>query len=184
MQKNLLLTILLFLIAQNVLAQDKLSETTSSLTLDPTKDVNSLNGSTTDREGTNYVSESQQADVYFGSTEITIENGDYKKIEFYGTFVSDNSSCSHSRCFYGWINNYTVLGEETVIGYNNETLAIKPVFEFKTNSEEDFIIVRNQNLDETWVQIIEILCEKINPQINKVNVASDRSLASATNLKF
>ena len=59
MQKNLLLTILLFLIAQNVLAQDKLSETTSSLTLDPTKDVNSLNGSTTDREGTNYVSESQ-----------------------------------------------------------------------------------------------------------------------------
>ena len=127
---------------------------------------------------------SQEADVYFGSTEVTIENGDYKKIEFYGTFFSDNSSCAYSRCFYGWINNYTVLGEETVIGYSNESLLIKPVFEFKTNSEEDFVIVRNQNLDETWVQMIEILCEKINPQINKLNVVSDISLASGVNQKF
>ena len=127
---------------------------------------------------------SQEADVYFGSTEVTIENGDYKKIEFYGTFFSDNSSCAYSRCFYGWISNYTVLGEETVIGYSNESLLIKPVFEFKTNSEEDFVIVRNQNLDETWVQIIEILCEKINPQINKLNVVSDISLASGVNQKF
>ena len=71
-----------------------------------------------------------------------------------------------------------------MIGYNNESLAIKPVFEFKTNSEEDFVIVRNQNLDENWVQMIEILCEKINPQINKVNVVSDISLANGVNQKF
>ena len=68
MQKNLFFTILLVLIAQNVLAQDKLSETTSSLPSDPTKDVNNLNGSKTDIEATNYVSESQEADVYFVST--------------------------------------------------------------------------------------------------------------------
>jgi len=66
-----------------------------------------------------------------------------------------------------------------VIGYSNESLLIKPVFEFKTNSEEDFVIVRNQNLDETWVQIIEILCEKINPQITQGNILSDRAQKSA-----
>ena len=184
MHKNLLCAILLLLIAQNVLAQDKMDATTSSSTSEYTKDIKASIQSETNIEASNYVADSQEADVYFGSTEITIENGDYKKIDFFGTFVSDNSSCAYSRCFYGWINNYTVLGEETVIGYNNDTLAIKPVFEFKTNSEEDFVIVRNQNLDETWVQMIEILCEKINPQINKVNIASDISLAGAVNQKF
>lgn len=184
MQKNLLFTILLFLIAQNVLTQDKLSDSTSSLTSEYTKEMNSSIQSETNIEASKYVTESQEADVYFGSTEVTIENGDYKKIEFYGTFFSDNSSCAYSRCFYGWINNYTVLGEETVIGYSNESLLIKPVFEFKTNSEKDFVIVRNQNLDETWVQMIEILCEKINPQINKLNVVSDISLVSGVNQKF
>ena len=179
MQKSLLFTILLFLIAQNVLTQDKLSDSTSSLTSEYTKDTNTSIQSETNIETSKYVTESQEADVYFGSTEITIENGDYKKIEFYGTFVSDNSSCAYSRCFYGWISNYTVLGEETVIGYSNESLLIKPVFEFKTNSEEDFVIVRNQNLDETWVQIIEILCEKINPQITQGNILSDRAQKSA-----
>jgi len=184
MHKNLLFAILLLLIAQNVLAQDKMDAKTSSLTSESTKEINTSIESETNIEASNYVTDSQEADVYFGSTEITIENGEYKRIDFFGTFVSDNSSCAYSRCFYGWINNYTVFGEETVIGYNNESLAIKPVFEFKTNSEEDFVIVRNQNLDENWVQMIEILCEKINPQINKVNVVSDISLAKGVNQKF
>ncbi len=68
--------------------------------------------------------------------------------------IDNSSSCSYSKCFSGWINNYTVLGEATVVGFANETLVIKPVFEFKTNSEDDFVIVRNPNLAETWTQII------------------------------
>ena len=173
-QRKLLFVVLLVILSQSAIVLDQLNTGISTVN---SRVTNIL---------TNVVDPilvkptlSQQADVYFGSTEITIENGDYKEIEFFGTFVSDNSSCAYSRCFYGWINNYTVFGEETVIGYNNDTLAIKPVFEFKTNSEEDFVIVRNQNLDETWVQMIEILCEKINPQITQLNPLSDRAQASA-----
>ena len=178
-QRKLLFTVLIIILSQSAIVLDQLNTGISAVNsrvtnilanaIDPIIIKPTL---------------SQEADVYFGSTEITIENGEYKRIDFFGTFVSDNSSCAYSRCFYGWINNYTVFGEETVIGYNNESLAIKPVFEFKTNSEEDFVIVRNQNLDENWVQMIEILCEKINPQINKVNVVSDISLANGVNQKF
>ena len=76
----------------------------------------------------------QEADVYFGSTEINIESGDKKRIDFFGTFVPNTENCSYSKCYYGWIDNYTITGEETVLSLNNQTLAIKPVFEFKTNS--------------------------------------------------
>jgi hypothetical protein len=88
----------------------------------------------------------QEAEVYFGSVEINIENGDKKKIDFFGTFVPNNKDCSYSRCYYGWIDNYTISDEETVLGFNNQSLAIKPVFEFKTISEVDFVIIRNPNL--------------------------------------
>ena len=173
-QRKLLFTVLIIILSQSAIVLDQLNTGISAVNsrvtnilanaIDPIIIKPTL---------------SQEADVYFGSTEITIENGEYKRIDFFGTFVSDNSSCAYSRCFYGWINNYTVFGEETVIGYNNESLAIKPVFEFKTNSEEDFVIVRNQNLDENWVQMIEILCEKINPQITQLNILSDRAQVSA-----
>jgi len=79
-------------------------------------------------------------------------------MEFYGTLISDNSSCSYSRCYYGWIFNGTFSNGDVYFGYTNDSLEIKPVFEFKTNSEEDFVIVRDKNLDEIWVQMIEILC--------------------------
>ena len=76
----------------------------------------------------------QEADVYFGSTEINIENGENKRIDFFGTFVPNTENCSYSKCYYGWIDNYTITGEETIFGFTNQTLTIKPVFEFKTNS--------------------------------------------------
>lgn len=92
------------------------------------------------------------ADIYFGSAEITVTNGDVKKIEFYGTFIPQ-PECSYSRCFWGWIDNYTIVGEASFLGVNgNDT--VKPYFEFKTNSEEDFVINRDPNLKEVWVQII------------------------------
>ena len=173
-QRKLLFTVLIIILSQSAIVLDQLntgiSAVNSRVTNILANDIDPIIIKPT---------LSQEADVYFGSTEITIENGEYKRIDFFGTFVSDNSSCAYSRCFYGWINNYTVFGEETVIGYNNESLAIKPVFEFKTNSEEDFVIVRNQNLDENWVQMIEILCEKINPQITQLNILSDRAQVSA-----
>lgn len=178
-QRKLLFTVLIIILSQSAIVLDQLNTGISAVNSRVTNILANVIDPIIIKPTL-----SQEADVYFGSTEITIENGEYKRIDFFGTFVSDNSSCAYSRCFYGWINNYTVFGEETVIGYNNESLAIKPVFEFKTNSEKDFVIVRNQNLDENWVQMIEILCEKINPQINKVNVVSDISLAKGVNQKF
>ncbi len=88
----------------------------------------------------------QDADVYFGNVEIDIENGEKRRIDFFATFVPNNNNCAYSRCFYGWVDNYTVSGEDTAIGFANQTLAIKPVFEFKTNSEEDFLIIRHPSL--------------------------------------
>ena len=76
MHKNLLFAILLLLIAQNVLAQDKMDAKTSSLTSESTKEINTSIESETNIEASNYVTDSQEADVYFGSTEITIENGE------------------------------------------------------------------------------------------------------------
>lgn len=46
------------------------------------------------------------ADVYSGSAQINIENGDQKRIDFFGTFISnDGPNCTYSRCFLGWIDN-------------------------------------------------------------------------------
>jgi hypothetical protein len=52
----------------------------------------------------------QDADVYFGNVEINIDNGDKKRIDFFGTFVPNKKNCSYSRCFYGWVDNYTISG--------------------------------------------------------------------------
>jgi hypothetical protein len=112
------------------------------------------------------------AEVYSGMAEVAVTNGESKKIEFYGTFVPQ-TECSYSSCYLGWINNYTISGDSTFLGIGgNDT--IKPYFEFKTNSDDDFVINRNPNLKEVWVQIIEILCQKINPQITQANPTSDK----------
>lgn len=39
------------------------------------------------------------------------------------------------------------------------------MFEFSTNSEKDLVITRSQEMEEIWAEIIELTCEKINPQI-------------------
>jgi len=70
----------------------------------------------------------QDADLYSGSAEVDIEDGDKKRIDFFGTFIPNEVNCSHSKCYYGWIDNYTITGEDTVVGFTNASLAIKPVF--------------------------------------------------------
>jgi hypothetical protein len=57
------------------------------------------------------------------------------------------------------------------------------------------LIVRNSKLDETWVQIIEIICEKVNPQTTQktpytayattanLEVEATKSTVDATKLK-
>lgn len=107
-------------------------------------------------------------DVYAGSADIQIIDGQTKNIQFFGT-LSKNTlvRCPTKACYLGWIHNYTIFGERDpyspVIGYGNAKLPAQPVFEFRINADDDWTYARHPNLGEDWVQIIEVFLEKINP---------------------
>jgi hypothetical protein len=138
MTKKLIIAILLIIAVQNaILSSDIAIKTTPEI-------VNNLVDTAT-KPAANLVDTistvirpslilTEDGDVYYGSAEINIDNGDKKKIEFYGTFVAYQTNCTYAKCYSGWIDNYTITGENTVIGFKNQTLDPKPVFDFKANS--------------------------------------------------
>lgn len=72
-------------------------------------------------------------------------------------------------CFYGWVNNYTVItasGQNAVQGYPNGSGGVKPMFQLKANSKTDFVIRRHPQLADPFVSIIEIGCEMFEPTLN------------------
>lgn len=102
--------------------------------------------------------QTRPSDIYGGSFQVKVESGTQERLDFFLTLVSNKIGCSHSKCYFGWVNNYTISGQQSVIGYGNPDLKIQPVFEFRANSNKDFLIVRDPNLSQEWVQIIEIYC--------------------------
>ena len=75
----------------------------------------------------------QEGQLYSGSVTIDVADGESSQIDFYATLAPYQIGCTYSGCFYGWVNNYTIQGEDTILGYGDQSLLIQPVFEFKTN---------------------------------------------------
>lgn len=84
-------------------------------------------------------------------------NGDSNSAEYYITFSKHTNNCSHASCYYGWVDNYTILGSDTVKGYPSDQ-EVQPLFEFKTNSKKDFVILRHPDLSDAFVNVIEVGC--------------------------
>lgn len=86
------------------------------------------------------------------------------QIEYFISFSRYEEGCDYKNCFYGWVDNYTKSGEETVPGYPKDT---DSVFLFKANSKEEYVIERNPKLQDVFANIIEASCELYQPTLQQ-----------------
>jgi hypothetical protein len=85
------------------------------------------------RNITTIIPRTQAAFIYHGTVEIQVSQGQQNSLDFFVQFVPE-TSCNWTKCFTGWVLNYTQLGQDSVLGYPDGKLDIYPIFSFNTNS--------------------------------------------------
>ena len=100
---------------------------------------------------------------YKGDVSVQIQDGESAGMEYYITFFPWGEDCGFQKCYYGFVNNYTMENEETqenevFEGFGNKLLSEQPIFRLGSNSREDYSIKYSQDLDDGWKDIIEISC--------------------------
>ena len=107
MNEKLILTVCLILAVHSaIVSTNTVSKVANNLELNTIVDNSRITAAISDFK----LPITQDADVYFGNVEINIDNGDKKRIDFFATFVPKRNNCSYSRCFNGWVDNYTISG--------------------------------------------------------------------------
>ena len=91
---------------------------------------------------------------------------------FYAAFIPETKDCSYKKCYFGYIANYSSSSGDFREGYPN-TDGIQPTFRFNANNAADTKVTFAEELDDDWVNLIEIACEKMNP-FNPVKHKKDR----------
>ena len=104
-----------------------------------------------------------EAYEYYGEVTLDIQDDLSDGMQYFITFFPWQENCHHSKCYYGFVNNYTSKNEETeeteiIQAYGNQELREQPIFKFGVNSREDYSIKYNKDLDETMKQLIEVSC--------------------------
>lgn len=84
MNQKLILAVCFLLAVQSaIVSTDAISKVATNLKLNTAVDTSKITANIADLK----LPATQDADVYFGNIEINIENGDKKRVDFFGTFV-------------------------------------------------------------------------------------------------